>query len=275
MNKILVVTGSPRKNGDTAKLVRTIEEKIREYGDAEFFRIFLREKNLQFCRGCLVCMKRGEDSCPLKDDAPEIRDELLQADGVIFVTPVYVHTVTALMKNFIDRFAYFMHRPAFHNIPALVVSSTELSGLAETFDYMEFPVKAWGFTHVRDIGIIADAYKVEGKFRDETLDEIDSAAREFTERMHSAVQVTPSVKDIQFFNKLKTKIKLHRDNLPYDYQYWERMGWLESRYFYETGISPVKWLLGKLPVRIIMLVMRIKLGGKLYRQLVAAPLKAN
>ena len=52
----------------------------------------------------------------IKDDALMIREEMLNADGLIFVSPVYAHQVTALMKNFIDRFAYVLHRPCFLDI---------------------------------------------------------------------------------------------------------------------------------------------------------------
>ena len=71
-----------------------------------------------------------------------IREEMLNADGLIFVSPVYAHQVTALMKNFIDRFAYVLHRPCFLDKAALIISTTELTGLEDVLDSTKsnFPV---------------------------------------------------------------------------------------------------------------------------------------
>jgi len=74
-----------------------------------------------------------------------IREEMLNADGLIFVSPVYAHHVTALMKNFIDRFAYVLHRPCFLDKAALIISTTELTGLEDVLDYLEFAARLWGF----------------------------------------------------------------------------------------------------------------------------------
>jgi multimeric flavodoxin WrbA len=268
MKNIIVISGSPRKNGDTAKLTRLVEERMKSYGEVAFETIFLKEQNIEYCRGCLRCMKMGEEACPIKDDVIPLRDRLLAADGVIFVTPVYVHTVTALMKNFLDRFAFFMHRPAFHNRPAMIITSTELSGMAETIDYMKFVVMAWGFSLAGSVGIIADAFKEKGKFRDGVLGTVDRVSKRFVQRLDYDGVDSPTLAALQFFYKLRTKVMIHRKNLPYDYAFWSGKGWLERDFFYETRLNPIKKFLGKLPVRIIKLVMRVKLGGRLYRRIV-------
>ncbi|MDI6856680.1 MAG: NAD(P)H-dependent oxidoreductase [Candidatus Thermoplasmatota archaeon] len=63
-------------------------------GDVEFKYLFLKEINLEFCRGCGDCMAKGEEFCAIKDDAPAIKKEILSSDGVIFVSPVYINQVT-------------------------------------------------------------------------------------------------------------------------------------------------------------------------------------
>jgi multimeric flavodoxin WrbA len=62
---------------------------------------------------------------------------MLVSDGVIFVSPAYCQNVTALMKNFVDRFAYIFHRPRFFNQKALIISTTCGAGLKETLNYLE------------------------------------------------------------------------------------------------------------------------------------------
>jgi len=272
MKEIIVISGSPRKNGDTSKITHLFEERMKHHGNINFNYIYLKNKNLNFCRGCLLCMKKGENSCPIKDDAIDLRNELLEADGVIFVTPVYIHSTSALMKNFLDRFAYFMHRPAFHNKPALLITSTEISGTKETIHYMKFPIKAWGFSYLGDISIIVDAFKLEGKFRNSILNSIDIKAKKFVKKLDSSQIEKPSLSSLQFFNMLKTKVILHRKNLPYDYEYWKIKGWLDSCYFYPASINPIKKLFGKTKIQFIKFVMRIKLGKELYRKIFTEPM---
>jgi len=68
---------------------------------------------MEMCRGCFACFSKGKEFCPLKDDKPEIERKLLESDGVIQISPGYAWNVSGLMKNFIDRFAYTLHRHIF------------------------------------------------------------------------------------------------------------------------------------------------------------------
>jgi multimeric flavodoxin WrbA len=267
-----VVSGSPRKNGDTSKLVKQIAQQMSSKADIQFEYIFLREQNLEFCKGCMQCMRKGEEKCPIKDDALVLRERLLSADGMIFCSPVYEHQVTASLKNFFDRFVHFMHRPAFLNKPALIISSTELSGLEETMKYMAFPISCWGFSVIDKIGIIPDAFKVEGAYREKMLYKIGKAVESYIAFLNSPSLKKPDLAAVQFFNKLKTKIIIHREKLPYDYEYWKQKGWLDKQFFYETQINPIKGFLGRLPVRIIKLVMKKKVGPEVFSKMFTEPL---
>lgn len=278
MKKICVISGSPHKKGDTSQLTQLIENHILQYTDKDsvlFQSIFLKDKKIEFCRGCLVCMKKGEHRCPLKDDAHEVISEVLGADAILFVSPVYVHTISGIMKNFFDRFAYLMHRPPFQQKPALIITSTELSGHRETVQYLRFVSLTWDLNLIGDISIIADAFYEPGKFRDATLEKIKLKSKQFVQALFSEQVQPPSIASLQFFHKLKTKINLHKEKLPYDYQYWQNKGWLEQEYFYPVKINLIKKIIGKLPIRIIMIVMRIKLGKAVFQKLVKEPLTNN
>ena len=98
--RILVITGSPRK-GDSYQIVKLFEEKLNSLEKVEFKYPFLKDTNLEFCRGCMLWMMKDEDLCLAKDVTLKVREEMLNSDRVIFVSPVYAHQVTALMKNFI------------------------------------------------------------------------------------------------------------------------------------------------------------------------------
>jgi multimeric flavodoxin WrbA len=268
MKKVLVISGSPKK-GDSYQVVKLIEKKMHDLGDAEFEYLILRKYNIEYCRGCLVCMRKGEDHCPLKDDIRMIRDKMLNADGVIFTSPVYVHTVTASIKNLFDRMAYYLHRPCFHNKYALTVSTTELSGLKETLQYLAFPVKSMGFNLVGEIGVIATAFNEPGPYQNEIMAKIEKATKNLFQNMINQSPIVPRLSDIVFFNKLKTKITIHKDRFPADYQYWQNKGWLEADYFFPAKINSIQKIIGALPVKLIKRTLRKKLGVEVYKKFFA------
>jgi multimeric flavodoxin WrbA len=77
--------------------------------------LFLKDINFKLCKGCFVCISDGEEKCPLKDDRDLIINKIENSDGIILASPNYVMNVCWLMKNYIDRFAYTMHRPKYFN----------------------------------------------------------------------------------------------------------------------------------------------------------------
>ena len=265
MKKIIVISGSPRK-GDSYRVVKRIEKKMHNLGDVTFEYLILRKYNIEYCRGCLTCMRKGEDRCPLKDDIPMIRDKMLNADGVIFVSPVYVHSVTASMKNLFDRTAYYLHRPCFHDKFALSVSTTELSGLNETLHYLAFPIKSMGFNLVGEIGVLAAAFAEHGPYRNEMMAKIDKAAKDLFQSMETQKPIAPRLGDIVFFNKLKTKIRMHKSRFAADYEYWQNKGWLDADYFFPAKINVVQKGIGGIPVKLIKRMLRKKLGKEVYQK---------
>lgn len=98
--QILAISCSPRKRGNTEILLR--EALSGAEGDAvktELLTIW--DKNLKPCEGCFTCLNTGR--CRIKDDMKQIHDKLLEADGIIFGTPVYFFSAAAQAKILIDR----------------------------------------------------------------------------------------------------------------------------------------------------------------------------
>jgi multimeric flavodoxin WrbA len=112
--KILVIIGSLRKK-NTYDTVKKIEEYHKNYSDFKYEYLFLKDINFKLCKGCFVCISDGEEKCPLKDDRDLIINKIENSDGIILASPNYVMNVCWLMKNYIDRFAYTMHRPKYFN----------------------------------------------------------------------------------------------------------------------------------------------------------------
>lgn len=103
--KTTIINGTYRKNGTTARLVKSFEKGLGKKNDTKI--IDLIDTRFNFCQGCGSCMMDTKStpyaSCKNKDGFDKILDDLLEADIVVFATPIYEFGVTAVMKKFFER----------------------------------------------------------------------------------------------------------------------------------------------------------------------------
>ena len=99
--KIVVLTGSPRKNGNSAYLAEQFIKGAEEQGH-EVFRFDCAFRHVEPCRACNRCGMDGP--CIIDDDFLQLRPKLVEADMVVFATPMYYFGISAQMKRVIDRF---------------------------------------------------------------------------------------------------------------------------------------------------------------------------
>ena len=99
--QILVVKGSPRKNGNTSTMADSFVKGANESGNT-VTEIVLKDKTIGDCLGCGACQRNG-GICVQKDDMTEIYHEMKKADVIVLASPVYFYTWTSLMKRMIDR----------------------------------------------------------------------------------------------------------------------------------------------------------------------------
>ncbi len=110
--KVATFIGSVRKK-NTYDACKMFLNEITTFGNVESEMVCLDDYNLKVCTGCKMCLDKGEEYCPLEDDRNTLIRKMIESDGVIFASPNYCFNVSALMKLFLDRLAYFGHRPAF------------------------------------------------------------------------------------------------------------------------------------------------------------------
>lgn len=101
--KILVLTGSPHKNGTTSLLTDEFCSGALESGH-EITRIDTAKLRINPCLGCNHCRKNEGKCVHEYDDMIEIIIHLLNADAVVLVSPLYYFGITAQLKTVIDRF---------------------------------------------------------------------------------------------------------------------------------------------------------------------------
>lgn len=98
--KLLGLSFSPRKQGNTELLLEKAFAGAGELGaQTELYRV--ADKSIAPCDGCGACFAAEE--CHIKDDMLELGEKMLDADGIIFSTPIYFYNMTAQGKAVIDR----------------------------------------------------------------------------------------------------------------------------------------------------------------------------
>ena len=98
--KVLLLSASFRKHGNSDLLCDEFARGAKEVGH-EVEKIFINDKNINFCRGCGVC--NTTHKCIQKDDMAEILDKMVSADVIVMATPIYFYTMNGQMKTLIDR----------------------------------------------------------------------------------------------------------------------------------------------------------------------------
>ena len=101
--KILVINGSPRgEHGNTQVLVKEFLEGAKEAGAGTEI-VYLKDKKIEHCVGCMDCMLKTPGVCRHQDDMPDLMLRLREADLLVYATPLYIFSVPGLMKDFMDR----------------------------------------------------------------------------------------------------------------------------------------------------------------------------
>jgi multimeric flavodoxin WrbA len=216
---------------------------LKRYGEIDFEYVFLSDYHLEFCRGCKLCFVNGEEYCPLKDDRDILLEKIAHSDGVIFATPNYAYQVSARLKNFFERTAFFHHRPKYFDKSCTSIVVQGFRGGDNILKYLSSVCESMGF-------------QVSRGCCTSTLDPMTELQRE---RLARNIQKTsaafyktllhptpsPSFLKLMLFRFVRTYVKTI-DQKYVDYHYYKKMGWFESDYYYATSLNPIKRLAGKL-----------------------------
>ena len=99
--KVLVLSASPRKCGNSDTLCDQFILGAKEAGN-QAEKIFLRDKEINYCVACDTCKQNGS-ICDQEDDMAKVLDKMIATDVIVMATPVYFYTMNAQMKTLIDR----------------------------------------------------------------------------------------------------------------------------------------------------------------------------
>ena len=150
MKNILILSASPRKNGNSDILCHQFMKGAEDAGN-QVELISLYDKNIGFCRACYACFKTGK--CVLKDDMAEILEKIQAADVLVVATPTYFLTMNGKLKNTIDRFLPKWQDLGGHDVYIIITGHDGREGLklvgeelTTIFSYLGNDIKGviWG-----------------------------------------------------------------------------------------------------------------------------------
>ena len=197
--KVTAVLGSPHK-GNGYKISEAIERELKQLGVEDFERIWLKDIHLEMCMGCFTCFSKGKEFCPLKDDKPEIERKLLGSDGIILISPGYAWNVSGLMKNFIDRFAYTLHRPIFFDQSLMLVANGG-SGLRKVLKSLS--ISLGGARLSSKLMVTTTPWEMTEAYKSNTEHMIKKATKRFYDDLSDKSIRRPDLGNVNWFNIFK------------------------------------------------------------------------
>ena len=99
--KVLILSGSPRKGGNSDALCDKFARGALEAGN-EVEKLRVAEKKIGYCSACYFCQSSG-GVCAKKDDMAEVLQKMIDADVIVLSSPVYFYSIDAQLKTVIDR----------------------------------------------------------------------------------------------------------------------------------------------------------------------------
>ena len=160
--KVLMINGSPHKNGNTAIALQEMERIFQENG-IEVETLHIGNKPIRGCIACRSCAKTGK--CVFDDMVNQAAPLFEEADGLVVASPVYYASANATLVAFLDRLFFSTHFDKRMKVGASVVTARR-GGLSATFDELNkyftitgMPVASsqyWNSIHGREIGEAAE-----------------------------------------------------------------------------------------------------------------------
>ena len=162
--KVLLVNGSPHKNGCTNTALEEIAKTLKEEGiDSEIYHI--GTKPIAGCMGCYACRTSGK--CVLNDCVNDFVEKAKDFNGFIFGSPVHYAAASGSFTSFMDRvfFSSFNCKDIFQHKPAAAVVSARRAGTTAALDQInkyftitQMPIisgRYWNMVH----GAVAEEVK--------------------------------------------------------------------------------------------------------------------
>ena len=240
--KVIVFHGSPRK-GNTYAATQMLKDEMMLCGEVEFVEYFLPKDLPEFCGGCFLCLSEREQLCPHSKYTLPILEDLLEADALIFTTPVYVLQTTGAVKAFFDHYSwmFIVHRapPEMFWKKAFVLSTTAGAGTRAAMKTIITNLKFWGINKIYSYGFAmraVDWETVKPKRREKFERTLKRSARRFFRDIASGKKHSPYLLTRFMFyirrSMLKKDMASQSDESAIaDIRHWQEQDWFNKNPF--------------------------------------------
>lgn len=221
--KIIAINGSPRKGGSrTAQIVRQILAGAESSG-AETEYVDITAVDVRPCIGCDKCHHLGR--CALRDDFNDLFTKILQSDGLVLGSPVYIYQVSAQLKAFIDRLGGAIHCQLLLGKYGAVATTAGGSGHEETARFLEDLLVRLGAQHTGRIACTLDdgLIPADAPVMNQALELGRDLVQAITEKREHPEQLRMQEGIRQYFKAIITK---RRERWDWEYDYWCEKGWM-------------------------------------------------
>jgi multimeric flavodoxin WrbA len=257
--KVTAFVGSARKK-HTYKATEQFIYSLQSLGDVEYEIVALSDYHIEVCKGCKLCLDRGEELCPLKDDRDILIEKMDNSDGVIFASPNYSFNVSGLMKVFLDRLGFIFHRPRFFGKSLTSIVVQGVYGGDKITDYFNFIGKSLGYNAVKGC-CLNSLEPMTAKDQKKTDMIIEKQSKKFYSALIKKEYPNPTFFQLMIFRMARTSMNLVLDDNWRDYTYYNKNGWFESDYYYPIQLNPLKKLTGKFFDFLFTSIYRKKVTG--------------
>lgn len=220
---VIGILGSPRSRGNTALLLDAVLAGAREAG-AETQRYDLAVAELNYCVGCSQCYRTGR--CQYDDEVEAIKDAMLNADGIVLGSPVYLGGVTAQLKTVMDRCGMFVHCCALQGKYGAAVAT---AGGSEQDEIAAFQTGFLQRCAAYSVGTVAAL----GQHPRGLMNEDDELARATAlgHDLAAAIREQRAYPDQDaahrpLFEHMKALVTAWGPDYPAQYEHWSAKGWL-------------------------------------------------
>ena len=243
MKKVTAFVGSARKR-HTYAAVQQFLNNLKLFGDVEYEIVVLSDHRIEICRGCSLCLNKGEELCPLKDHRDELIEKIMSSDGVVIASPNYSFQVSAITKAFLDRLGFVFHRPRFFGKAFTSIVAQGVYGGGKIVKYLDFVGRGLGFNTVMGTSITTRE-PLSSKRQAKIGKTLSRQSARFHKRLMGPAYPVPPLSKLFLFRMSRTTV-MALDESYRDYNYYRDKGWFDSEYYYPIHLNVLKKITGRL-----------------------------
>jgi multimeric flavodoxin WrbA len=222
--KIVAIVGSPRgMRSRTRKLASYVLAGAQEAG-AETDIIDLADLAIVPCTACESCSLDGK--CVFADDFSSVHDRMLEADGLVLASPVYIDNVSGQLKVCIDRMADAMHYQVFAGKYGCSLATTWSSGSDAVTSYLNHVLNHLGVTAIEGMSVaLGDDPGAIDRAEPAACDLGRLLVKAISEQHRYPDQEAEMEENRECFARI---VKENREWRPAEYERWVREGWIRE-----------------------------------------------